>query len=243
MISRFASLSAVASFIVIYQLLTVAGQAQTNGGLPTSGVSFSETSGNGWTVGNVTRGYTIDVTQPFAISALGVFDSGGEPLFDNHIVSVWNAGGTLIASVTVPAGTGGELVNQFSYAPITPLILNDGNYTIGAYYPVSSQGFDNLGDPEIFGISDVSVNPDFSIVGYEFAHPGYADPAHDLTDQENFGANFLITQVPEPSALALFGLGAAGLIAGRRCHGLVRRTSQPVSSETKPVISEVVRTI
>ena len=212
--------SAVASFILISQLLTVAGHAQTNGIIPGPGVNFSETDGNGWNVANLTRGYTIDVTQPFAISALGVFDSGGEALYNNHIVSVWNASGALIASVTVPAGTGGELVNQFRYAPITPVILAAGDYTVGVYYPTSTQGFMDLGDPGIFNISDVAVNPAFSILGYEFAHPGYADPAHDLTDEVNFGADFLITQVPEPSTLALIGLGAVALLARRRSNGL-----------------------
>jgi len=39
-------------------------------------------------------------------------------------------------------------------------------------------------------------------------------------DEETFGANFIITPVPEPSTVALIGLGAAALLACRRSNEL-----------------------
>jgi hypothetical protein len=214
--SRVHNSSALASFIMISQLLTIAGHAQT------PGVTFSETDGNAWDVGDVTRGYTIDVTQSFAVSALGVFDSGGEALFTSHNVAIWNATGHLLAQTVVPAGAGAttEVINQFRYLSITPVTLAPGDYTVGTYYPVTTTD-DGLGDPILINITDVAANPDLTIVSYEFAHPGgFQDPAGDLADEVTFGANFLLTQVPEPSTVALIGLGAAALMARRRANGL-----------------------
>ncbi len=200
---------AATGLILLSQLLTVTGQAQT------PGVTFSETSSSVYNVPNLTRGYTFNVNQPFAISALGMFDSGQDGFVSTHIVSLWDSSGSLLASVNMPAGTSAELINQFRYMPITPVNLSLGNYTVGVYYPTLTpqQG---LGDAMMTGISDASTDPEFTILNYTFAHPGYWDPAPYLADHENFGANFLIIPIPEPSTVALIGLGAAAVIA-RRC--------------------------
>jgi hypothetical protein len=72
-------------------------------------------------------------------------------------------------------------------------------------------------------LSDLATDSDFTIVDYRFAHPGYFDPsliiiaANGNPGFENmFGPDFLISEVPEPSTLALIGLGAAAMILRRR---------------------------
>ncbi len=194
-------------------LLASTGHAQLNEPAgPTPAISFSEVDGNSYNVPNLTRGYTIDLTQPIAITALGIFDSGEGGLLTGHVVTVWNAQGSTLASTVIPAGTGAELINQFRYAQITPLYLSPGYYTIGAYYPNTS----GTVDYEYYGVPDLTVNSAFTIEDFTFAHPGYWDPSPYLSDTQNFGANFVMEAVPEPSTLALFGLGASALIYRRR---------------------------
>jgi len=191
------------------QFLTITGHAQP------AAVSFEDTTSIFGNVDNLTRGYTFRVNQPFEITALGIFDSDQDGLFDAHTVTLWNVAGIAVASVSVPAGTSAELINGFRYVPITPIKLTVGlSYTVGAYYPVSSvQG----GDHMIENATDLVVDPDITILRYRFAHPGYFDPDPYLVDQQEFGANFLVAEVPEPSTFALIGLGSlVGLIALRR---------------------------
>jgi hypothetical protein len=197
---------ASASFTVLFQILTVTGHCQS------PAVSFSETSSSIYNVPNLTRGYTIAVNQAFTVSALGMFDSDLDGLATTHIVTLWNQSGSVLASVNFPAGTDAQLINQFRYESITPVTLNRGLYTVGVYYPNTT----GSGDAIMTGITDATTDPRFSIVSYEFAHPGYFNPVGQIDDTEKFGANFLITPVPEPSALALLGVGAAALMSGRR---------------------------
>jgi hypothetical protein len=191
------------------QFLTIAGHAQP------AAVSFEDTTSNVGNVNNLTRGYTFHVNQPFKITALGIFDSDQDGLFDNHIVTLWNLAGIQVASVTVPAGTSAELINGFRYVPITPVTLTLGlTYTVGAYYPNSSTP---AGDHMITSATSLVIDPDITILHYRFAHPGYFDPEPDLVDSQSFGANFLVAEVPEPSTVALIGLGSlVGLMARRR---------------------------
>jgi hypothetical protein len=215
--TRIRNQSAVARIVLFSLLLASAGRAQSSGPVP--GITFDDTVGNVGTVGNVTCGYEIDVTHAISISALGIFESGGNGTEESHTVALWNGSGTLLSSVLVPAGAAADIVNNFSYAPVTPLTLTPGFYVVGAYYQDSQeQGFTG----EIENVTDLAVDPDFSIVEYKFAHPGFADPPLVITQNGNpgfentFGPNFLMTEVPEPSTLALVGLGAAALIFRRR---------------------------
>src|SRR5689334_21008214 len=80
-------------------------------GQPGSGVFTNLTEGCSFTVG----------TQPVAVTRLGLLDlhftpgvgfvSGGG-LFEAHQVGLWTSTGTLLGSVTVPAGTAAPVVND-----------------------------------------------------------------------------------------------------------------------------------
>lgn len=202
---------ASASFTMLFQILTVTGHCQS------PGVSFSETTSSVYNVPNLTRGYTIAVNQAFTVSALGLFDSDLDGFATTHIVTLWNQSGSVLASVNIPAGTDAQLIDQFRYEPITPVTLNRGLYTVGVYYPNTTGPNDAI----MTGITDATTDPRFSIVSYEFAHPGYFDPVGQIDDTEKFGANFLITPAPEPSTLALLAAGTVALMAGRRFRNRV----------------------
>jgi hypothetical protein len=90
------------------------------------------------------------------------------------------------------------------------------DYVIGAYY---QNGNESL----VENVLGLDLNPDFTIVNYLFAHPGYYDPGMIITAANGnpgfinmFGPDFLVSAVPEPSTMALIGLGATALIFRRR---------------------------
>jgi hypothetical protein len=197
------------------QAATIAAIQSTNGPQQLgftgfAGASSSDSIGWSFTVG------AANVT----VTALGVLDPGGAALASSHEIGLWNSTGTtLLADATVPSGTGGTLMNNYSYTSISPVILNAGaTYVVGAFYPTGNTDQIILNStqtiaPEIaFGQSEQS---DFSL-----SNPGLAFPsAHGGNHNEGiFGPNFLLSTAdpaPEPGTPLLVGLGAAALLAGR----------------------------
>ncbi len=101
----------------------IAAVQSTAGSLAAAGAD--STFGWSFTVG----GTSIQVTR------LGFFDESGDGLAQAHDVGLWDNSGTLIASVTVQAGTASSLVNGYRYEEITPVTLAAGQtYTMGAFY-------------------------------------------------------------------------------------------------------------
>ncbi len=88
---------------------------------------------NQWN-GNVTIGWQFALSSPVTVTGLGFFDATGGGLSDSHPVGIWNNGGTLLGSTTVPAGTEGTtLLSGFRFVFVEPFTLEAGTYTIGAY--------------------------------------------------------------------------------------------------------------
>jgi hypothetical protein len=215
MMTRFWKRPATGAWVLLNLGLTLIGHAQSN---QVDGVSFAPTTQNGGTAGNVTYGFQFTVNTLFEITALGIFDPGPAGLAESHTVALWNSSGTLLRSVTIPAGYGGYLVDQFFYEPLAPYYLNAGQtYIIGAYYQ-------DAGEDLVQNVTGLQVNPDISINNYRFAHPGFADPPLVITQDGNpgfqnlFGPNFLVNDVlvPEPDTFCLIGAGLSWL-AWRRC--------------------------
>ncbi|MCX6880418.1 MAG: carboxypeptidase-like regulatory domain-containing protein [Verrucomicrobia bacterium] len=92
-----------------------------------------------WTIGSRihTGASTVYVTK------LGYVDRDQNGFNVTHQVGIWDAAGTLLGSVTVPAGTDGELIGDFRYAPLGTVIVLVPNtsYALGGY----TQG-DDWGD-------------------------------------------------------------------------------------------------
>lgn len=73
------------------------------------------------------------------VTHLGFFDDGGDGLLESHSVGIFAqgsnpGGGTLLADVTIPAGTGAGYTNGYRWVALsTPLVLTNGqHYVIAA---------------------------------------------------------------------------------------------------------------
>ena len=120
---------------------------------PTSPLLLSSGTGTVRTGDGFSLGTTFTVgSADQTILDLGVFDganppggSVGDGLLSSIPVGLFDSAGNLIASATVPSGTGATLLNGFRYVSITPISLTSGNtYTLAAYY--SSSDADTLLD-------------------------------------------------------------------------------------------------
>src|SRR4051794_39543468 len=79
-----------------------------------------------------TIGFSFTPASNVVVTALGVWDaSTGDPLTQSHQVGIWTAGGTLLASGTVPAN--GPLTGSWRYVSISPVTLTAGqSYIVGS---------------------------------------------------------------------------------------------------------------
>jgi len=185
-----------------------------------------------------TIGWEFKANVPLTITSLGMFDASQDGLFDPHEIGLWTAGGTLLDSTLIPAGTGATLVDLFRYVSIKPITLEAGqNYVLGVFM----LGLEGAGllDPtpltqDAFHGVDTSSNA--SLRSFEpqitFVNPrgstqqalGMEFPTVQSLSGLNAiaGPNFLFDavpqSVPEPSAIVVLGLGivALGLVSRRR---------------------------
>jgi hypothetical protein len=104
---------------------------------------------------NGTIGWSFSVVgTDITVTSLGLYDSGGNGLADAHAVGLWTSGGTLLASATIPSGSGATLLGGYRYVAIAPVPLSAGqSYVIGALYPTQS------GDNIIFNSTQTYVAP------------------------------------------------------------------------------------
>lgn len=194
-------------------------------GAQTPAYTISNTSSPSYLVNPpFTMGFAFDVLNPVTVYSLGIFDGDQDGLISSHEVGLFDPTGTLIASVTVPDGSGAALVNQFRYVDLsTPVTLLPGNnYTLGALF---LSGVDRVlfpGEPTGFAThSDIQFVESRFVYGSALAHPAFSvssDPGY-------FGPNMLLergaggggSMVPEPGAVALLvSLGGVSLLGLRR---------------------------
>jgi Domain of unknown function (DUF4082)/PEP-CTERM motif len=184
----------------------------------TLGVTFTSAgtigSGNTWDLG-----YQFTANNAVSVVGLGTFNSGGE--FDGtQQVGLWNATGVLLASVFVD-NTDPITGSFWRFAAISPVTL-----TPGATYYVASQG----PGAYTYGTSGFTVDPNITYVQNAyigavgnsplvFPNQTYTPGVTQATGGGFFGGNIELapsSSAPEPSSLALFGLGAAIIGLGRR---------------------------
>jgi Domain of unknown function (DUF4082) len=151
-----------------------------------------------------TLGFEFTVSQSVSVTALGVYDADiVHGLANPAQVGIWDVNGNLLASTTVPAGTGGTLIDNFLYSSIAPLSLTAGvDYVVGAHVNDTATSFntDQGGagsyNSVVTGIQDrFSENGSLTFPDLTDGHPGGAW----------LGGNFLIgtNSVPEPSSIVM----------------------------------------
>jgi protein with PEP-CTERM/exosortase system signal len=163
---------------------------------------------------SATLGYAFTLSSPVTVTNLGLFDSGNDGFAQSHAVTIWTSTGTQLVQTTIPAGTGGTLINGFRYVSIAPLTLAAGTYTIAGFYGVTS-------DASLFSLSSITGASGVSYLGSR-GELGFTFPTGDAFGLPNsyFGPNFKFTTgVPTPdsgSTVSLLGFGLLALAALRR---------------------------
>jgi Bacterial TSP3 repeat len=133
----------------------------------------------------VTLGWEFSLDGPMVLTDLGIFDLGGDGLVESHQVGLWDASGTLVASTTFAAGTSASLDGLFRYAPITPVLLGAGSYTLGVHYPTASGGDPVRYDNSLAFADGVTFLDSKQSVGPSFEQPTFGTPS----DPGFFGPN------------------------------------------------------
>jgi hypothetical protein len=159
-------------------------------------------------------GYNFNLSQPYAVSALGFYDELGDGLLSSHMVGIFDATSqALLISGTVPSGSSSPLLAGFRWLSVPQQVLNAGSYVIAA----TSSGDPASFDPFIFEGFDPVVSAGFSLGTASLAQAGSGSiVAFPNTDEGLpygfFGPNFASQPVPGPLPV----LGVAGSLAWSR---------------------------
>lgn len=194
--------------------------------VPRSGIT--STYGDAFDSDNTVDGYRFTVgSSQLAVLSLGMMDNlrgtNQEGLFESHQVGLWTSSGTLLASVTVGAGTSAPLIDGFRYVNLnTAVLLNPGqSYVIAANYTTSwgtNSNADLLRYLSGTGITTRLSNLvtfDYGVGGIEGA--GFVFPTqYNYGDTAYLGGNAFFVEVPVPQGAALAGVGIGVLFFGRR---------------------------
>ncbi len=139
-----------------------------------------------------TQGWSFTPSKNLLVSQLGVYDVYGDGLGQAHAVGLWTSGGSLLASATVPAGTGSMMIAGTRFVDITGTLLSKGQtYVIGAYYLDGTDGIlVNTYNGNVFAYDPKVTSGTGRAAINQFSGLGFPDlsPAG-----ERLGPNFMFT--------------------------------------------------
>jgi Domain of unknown function (DUF4082)/PEP-CTERM motif len=186
----------------------------------TAAIDFA-TSALGGTGFTSTRGFVFDITSSVTVTGLSVFDADADGLVESHDVGLWDSSGTLLASLTVPAGTAAPLDSSGKFRYV--LLGSPVSLPVATGYRVGAVAVQDSLDQQFYNQTGLTSAAGVSYGGGAFINNGGAFltfPSSNLTGQGGFsGGSFIIgsaTSAPEPGTLALLALGMAGGIIARR---------------------------
>ena len=161
-----------------------------------------------------TLGWTFDVRVPISVTSLGYFDAGSDGLANSYPVGIWDGAGNLLISATVPDGTGGSLLEGFRFIAVSPLTLQPGQYTIGAFAQATSTDEFRFGVPLINWFSAITPGQHATTPGSALSLPAPSN----TSGLGYFGPNFIgeVATVPEPGSVGLLAAGLTALVAASK---------------------------
>lgn len=196
-------------------------------------------------------GWTFNLQRALTVTQVGWYDDGQDGLSRAFQIGLWqdlsayfNPGSTpapLLGNngITIPGGTTASLQGSWRVVPLpVPVNLLPGNYELA--------GLDTATTPDVikYVLADAGnpippTSPGMTIRQFIW---GVGPASFQMVDNRYFYlANglelgpMLFTDIPEPSAFALFGLGAvAGLLC---CRCKLSARQQGCASRTTPAVS------
>jgi len=168
---------------------------------PTGGLYYESPAG---TIGT---SFIVASTSPLSVYQLGIYDYN---LSGPHTVGLWDSVGHLLVSATIP--TAANTVDGFKWVDIPSVVLSpSGQYTVGAYYPNTSEWF----------VDSATISPLFHVIAgvYHDDTAGQAGlywPTDGYNQSGFFSANLSAAPVPEPATVFLLGMGILGLAGFRK---------------------------
>src|SRR4051812_39555479 len=195
-----------AMVLAAFALLATGAAAQTVGYFASASGPYGAAGNNGGL--NIGHTFTVSGTN-IQVSALGVYDFGGDGLNSAHTVILFS-NQTAVASISVPAGTAAPLLNGFRFASLpSPVTLAPGNYAVVAYHmngtSNGSDGYADAANPNNNGFNG-SFNVQDGTTIFEFtsngsAYPGTGGGGLGTSGSDLAGASFIYTD-PNPTTIA-----------------------------------------
>jgi hypothetical protein len=204
--------------LLTFALVGALAAPQGVSGQTSLGVDFTSVTTD-FSNGSWSLGWSFNVLNPFSVNQLGFYDDLGNGLAESHEVGLWDPFGTLLASATVPSGTGSTLMGFFRMVNIAPITLSAGlDYRIAAVsgserYTWDPNGLTTYADLQ-FGTGvyapELCCTTDLLYPTWETADAGYFGP--------NLGSDegILTSTAPEPVSVLRVGTGLLGVFVVRR---------------------------
>ena len=166
------------------------------GEVAVTGFSGGTQLGQGCVGGGNTVGWKFTVgANDLSVTALGAYDLDADGLLGSVQVGIWDSGGTLVVTDTVPKGQPGTtLIGQFRYVslPMSVVLGNNQSYTIGAR--CVGDGANQPIDLSSSQNSSFTFASELSSAGGRFNNGGanqtFSEPTSDLAGLIVLGPNF-----------------------------------------------------